>query len=419
MTSSIVSHSTLSGDNLEHERTPGEAAVMQINGREPAGSKIPAGISETNSSESIPQELVSKYQCGSLAIFTECETGQHHFAKKILCGKEWCPECGEDGSQSHNRRIARWLPKFQQISQLGYFVIEFPDRYRKVPGYAYSKNGLKLATNKIIETLAGKRCGRKGRVGGFFKRGLVRWHWFGDKKPGKWNPHANVPVDGAYIEPDQFEEIKAALKKALKCDDLIVHYSYVDQPGEIYHKLKYITRATFRQYDWSPYMANQLFNFRNCRWWGSWKDEPAWTLTKDIEAEAEAIALNAVGDLGSGICPDCGAPLKKWSRPVDSGRLVVWGAVEIGNTGYYRIPHIEWNGGELSPGARLRLEQLEDAAKTKPSVCMPSVMIRQVQWLKAHRHEIIADYELHGTTQTLDKWNIKKGMLYNLRFRVV
>ncbi|MFC1984843.1 hypothetical protein ACFLUW_00395 [Chloroflexota bacterium] len=338
---------------LELERTPGAVAVSQE--RQGGQGVHPASTCPTNS-EAYPQEQAIKYQCGSLAIFTECETGQHHFAKKILCGKEWCPECGKDDSQAHNRKIARWLPKFQQISQLGYFVIEFPDRYRKVPGYTYSKRGLQLATNKIVEVLAGKRKGRRGRVGGYFGRGLVRWHWFGDKVEGKWNPHANIAVDGAYLE--DLEPIKLALKQALKCKDLIVHYNYYEKPGEIYHKLKYITRATFKQYEWSPYMANQLFGFRNCRWWGSWQDAPAWTLNSDIEAEAEAIALKVASDIGCGICPDCGAPLKKWSKPVDSAHLVIWSAQEIGNTGYYRIPHREWNGGELSPGARLRLEQL-------------------------------------------------------------
>ena len=45
--------------------------------------------------------------------------------------------------------------------------------------------------------------GRRGRVGGYFKRGVLRWHWFGDKVPGKWNPHANVVVDSGYIENEQ------------------------------------------------------------------------------------------------------------------------------------------------------------------------------------------------------------------------
>ena len=365
--SALKSNSGASGVLTRAERTGGDLAVSGVYRESQGEVKTLPGIPKTNSKPSDEAET-TQYTCGSLIIFTECENGLHHFAKKILCGKEWCSECGEDGSQAHNRKIARWLPKFQQISQLGYIVVEFPDRYRKLPGYGYSKRGLRLASNIIVEVLAGKRMGRRGRVGGYFSRGLVRWHWFGEKKGGKWNPHANVLVDSGRIEPKQLEVIKVSLREALKCPDLIVHYSYAPTPGEIYHKLKYVTRATFRQYNWDPYMANQLYGFRNCRWWGSWKDEPAWELTKELEAEAEMIASRELTALGSGICPDCGAPLKKWARPVDSSYLVIWGAQEIGKTGYYRIPHKEWNGGELSPGARLRLEQLEQQARGKLSV---------------------------------------------------
>lgn len=353
----------------ELERTPGAVAVSGVNSRVLAGGDISLLLAppQTNSKPS-DEAIPNQYQCGSLAIFTECEKGQHHFAKKILCGKEWCPICGAEHSQAHNRKIARWLCKVQQISQLGYLIIEFPDKYREVPGYGYSKRAIRHASNRIIEVLAGKRMGRKGRVGGYFERGLVRWHWFGEKKVGKWNPHANIMVDSGYVEPEKLFEIKQALRKALKCPDLIVHYSFALTPGEIYHKLKYITRATFKEYDWSPYMANQLHGFRNSRWWGSWKDAPAWELTKEIEGEAEMIASTDINILGSGFCPDCGEPLKKWSKPVDSAFLVIWGAQEIDETGYYRIPHKEWKGGELSPDAWLRLEQLELEAKNKPSV---------------------------------------------------
>ncbi|MFC1904966.1 hypothetical protein ACFLXT_04315 [Chloroflexota bacterium] len=462
---------------LELERTPGAVAVSGVYSRELAGvSNAPAGIPQTNS-EASPITDPTNYPCGSLAIFTECETGQHHFAKKILCGKEWCPECGEDESQAHNRRIARWLPKFQQISQLGYFVIEFPDKYRKVPGWTYSKKGLRRATGIIVDVLAGKRMGRRGRVGGHFSRGLVRWHWYGDywglingslagvdtllknfsnnpdwypyaeaftgllgtltemgvnslvighnhrtiffDNPGggkayiidrlvtsfakryrlhikpystiKINQHANVAVDGGYIDADQLKEIKAQLCHGLKSPELIVHYSYFDKPGEIYHKLKYITRATFRDYNWDPHMARELFNFRNSRWWGSWKGEAAWTLNSDIEAEADALALGAIDNIGSGICPECGAALKKWSRVVDSGYLVIWGAQEIGNTGYYRIPHHEWNGGELSPAVRLRLDELEARAKEKPSVDVKCIAAREAIRRAFNRRSLYSD----------------------------
>ena len=140
-----------------------------------------------------------------------------------------------------------------------------------------------------------------------------------------------------------------------------MNYGYKNTPGKIMHAVRYVTRATFRNYDWNPYMANELFNFRNQRWWGSWKDEPAWEL-KQAEAEgADIDGLAAVGNLQEGICPDCGQPLKtlyhshntgqpvQWTKPVDSLYLTLWNAEEIAGSGYYRIPHKEWTGTVFSP----------------------------------------------------------------------
>lgn len=330
----------------------------------------------------------SSGRCGAWAVLAECISGLHHFAKRIVCGKEWCEVCGQDDSAAHKRRQSRLIssinkatgeirPRFTLIKSLGYFVIEFPDRYRKDASYKYliqaglkpesdypipySKVGLQAATKIIVDTLAGKRMGRRGRVGGFFSRGMLRWHWFGDEVVGKWNPHANVLVDCGYLEPGRLEEIKASLRKALKCPDLIVNYSYTDQPGQMMHKLRYVTRATFKNYDWDPYMAEQLFNFRNTRWWGVWQGEPAWSLKQAEDQGADVSGLAAVAHLQGGICPDCGQPLKalyhnhdtgrpvQWTKPVDSIYLTLWDAKEINGTGYYRIPHKDWTGTTFSP----------------------------------------------------------------------
>lgn len=344
----------------ELERTPGAVAVSGMAGR---GGRVEASpaFPKTNSKG-----------CGGWSVLSECSSGEHHFAKRIVCGKEYCPECGQDDSPAHKRRQSRLVPKLQQVKELGYFVIEFPEIYRhigqrgidpdpEIAAWCYSKRDLIDTTNRIVEVMAGKRMGRRGRVGGYFNRGLIRWHFYGDKIEGKWNPHANVLVDGGFLAPELLEKIKADLRAALNCPDLIVNYSFTDQPAQIMHKLRYVTRATFRNYDWNPYMATELFNFRNQRWWGSWKDGPAWELKEAEAGGADIEGLAMVNNLQNGICPDCGQPLKtlyhshktgqpvQWTKPVDSIYLMLWNAEEIAGSGYYRIPHHEWTGTSFSP----------------------------------------------------------------------
>jgi len=372
---------------------------------------------------------VKKTSCGAWAVVSECSSGKHHFAKKLVCGKEWCSVCGQDNSAAHKRRQARILPKLQQVSQLGYFVIEWPDVYRRVgqqgmdadpvgvAGWCYSKADLRATTNTIVDTMAGERCGRRGRVSGYFARGLVRWHWYGEQLSGKWNPHLNVLVDfdslsaevrdsvQPYIEAYKLELrsgpqtkkvlrelwgiecyekrksgymprplldlVQGDLRSALNCPDLIVHYSYFDKPGQIVQKARYITKATFKDEGWDRYMADELYGFRNMRWWGNWKGEPVWELSQ-AEKEGEDVGgLEAVRSLQEGVCPDCGQPLKvlyhnrktdkpvHWAKAVDSVYLLIWGAREIAGTGYYRIPHKEWAGHTFSPDELLRLEQIK------------------------------------------------------------
>ncbi len=347
----------------------------------PAGEGSPGVVAPYKDSIASPAPT-TKSACGKWATRATCEPGEHHFAKRLYCMKESCPTCGQDNSAAHRRRWTRMLSKLQQISRLGYLVIEWPDRCRYLAerglnpdppdavGWCRNKQDLKATATAILEVLGGKRVNHHGRVGGFFHRGLLRWHWFGDKLPGKWNPHLNVFVDGGHLEPARLEAIKAELRAALHVPDLIVHYSYCRTPGQMLQKLRYITRATFRNYAWDPYMAEELWKFQNTRWWGDWNDTPVWEL-KQAEVELDDLAdLEAVIKLQQGICPDCGLPLKVigynrktgkplcWSRPVESTYLLSSGAQAIAGTSYYREPHEQCQGSGLSPPDRRRLAEM-------------------------------------------------------------
>jgi len=258
----------------------------------------------------------------------ECENG-HRFGKEIVCGKEWCQSCGEDGSKAHNRRFVRWLPKVQQCRQVGYFVFTIPeesrDRYR-------SKRALTELGRAVQEML--KAFG--------FRRGLRRWHWFGDKST-RWNPHLNILVDRGYIPDELLEKVKTAYAGILGVSMADVNYHYQRSPGRMVHTLKYVTRATFHDWSWDPDMAIELHGFRNMVVWGRglWKDKPAWSL-KDLKGKARAdiqgLDIQAIEKLAAGICPVCGRPVT-WNKALPAGLLSIVPKHPFG-AGYWRLQDI-------------------------------------------------------------------------------
>ena len=238
-------------------------------------------------------------QCGSFALVGQCKNG-HIWVKKLVCGREWCPECGKRDSDSHSRRVARWIPKIQQLEAVGYLVVEFCLKDRE--NYLSAKN-LSAAATRVKGYL--KRRG--------YARGVMRWHFFGDRNVGNYNPHLNILMDSGHISKGEIDELRKDIAGILGVDNVIVNYSYLTTPRRIMHKVKYVTRATFTERKWNTALAEELYNFRNCRWWGKWDSGPAWEFdlqTADTEAARQLIYLEA------GICPDCGEKIS-WSS---SGR---------------------------------------------------------------------------------------------------
>lgn len=270
-------------------------------------------------------------------IAAECEEG-HRFAKELVCNKEWCRVCGEDGSIAHNRRFIRWLPKIQQLKSVGYFVFTIPEDIR----YRYrSKASLGKLGHDVQEIL--KNHG--------FSRGLRRWHLFGDEST-KYHPHLNLLVDGAFISRQLVNIIKSEYSKLLGVDNVSIHYGYRSTPGKMIHTLKYVTRATFRQYEWDPQMALEIHNFRNMVVWGRglWSDK-AGILSSELEAwsmeavigkdkkELSDMDVQAISELGSGNCPVCHKTLH-WSEALPVQLLKEVNKTSYG-AGYYRLDDIK------------------------------------------------------------------------------
>lgn len=286
-------------------------------------------------------------------IAGECEDG-HRFAKELVCGKEFCGVCGEDDSIAHLRRFARWLPKAQQFEVMGYFVFTIPQGLRSK---YRTKKALGDLGHKVQELL--KSYGHS--------RGLRRWHWFGDI--AKWglrvnpvfHPHLNCLVDGGFISEKKVAAIKCAYASLLGVDVVDVNYRYRRLPGKMVHTLKYVTRATFRDYDLDLEMAMELRGFRNMVVWGrgQWDSPPVWSLA-DLggkpKAEIEELDIEAINSLAAGACPVCGKALT-WGEALPIGLLTMVEKQPLG-AGYYRLADVRPPPG-LPPDIKQRLYWLE------------------------------------------------------------
>ncbi|AXH73879.1 MAG: hypothetical protein [Bacteriophage sp.] len=227
--------------------------------------------------------------CSKGFLYGACGNG-HEFLKNVVCSKEFCADCGKDGSPIHSTRIDRWNPKVRALNEkaIGVLVVTIPEELRNEFTYpGYLSNFRTALKNKL------KKLG--------YDRGLMRWHLFGDCKECKgkgcaecfntgagkvYKPHLNIIINGAYIPniytSEMFTEIQTFLKTYFKQRHgystdkaLNIHYSYKNTPEKIAHIVKYITRSTHRIYN--AEIAEHLHNYRLTTVWGTWKDAKAIT----------------------------------------------------------------------------------------------------------------------------------------------
>jgi hypothetical protein len=247
--------------------------------------------------KSMLQTLRGKVNCTFWSLVGECKNG-HQYAKELLCGREWCPECGKKNSKAHRRRYSRWLPKVQQINVLGYLIITFPPKLRE-----------KFRDPKILrdfDRYVKRLLKREG-----YSRGFMRWHFFGNK-PRVYHPHLNILLDHGFMRKADLKRLKHLIKTHLNIKVQDIKYQYDVNPGKKFHLLKYVTRATFLDLDWDCELAMRLYNFRNMISWGSWKDEPVWEVSREDKEFC---------DLEQGICPICGEEIEWFGGVVRTREL--------------------------------------------------------------------------------------------------
>jgi len=279
--------------------------------------------------------------CASFFIPGNCGGGHSH-VKMTVCGREWCPDCGKDGSYSHNRRQERWNNgKYETFGDVGYMVItipgelrnEFKDRELLQRFRRYFLRKLKRtridgsSSFTLIPYQYKNRRGemktgmRKKYVG--YENGFVRYHYAGDCKSCKgkgcdtcnytgagreFKPHLNILLPSGYVSKALLNKFKEDVAKWMRKEFNLsytpkknIYYNYASTKDPYYtekkyHKLRYVTRATFRHYN--PEIKEVLHGFRTGSSWGKFKgNEDIKTHTHAIEKGCCFKCLEQTGEI--------------------------------------------------------------------------------------------------------------------------
>jgi len=286
----------------------------------PAAAERDKDSKDTSFSVYTPKaELCWPVCCTSVLRAVCTKDTNHQVAKPLLCGREWCPSCGQKDSFSHKTRTSRMLRRAKQFETMNYWIIEMPIASRYL---LRSKFAWREFKNLVLMVL--KEFG--------FDRQVWRYHWFGDDDPVRrgWNPHLNILTDGGYLPDKKFEALKSRLRYLLGEPKLIVRKEYRATPAEMMHTVKYVCRATFRDRSWDYAMADELYKFQNGRSRGNFKGDAVWG-NEDHEAGASAESR-----LMESKCHRCDGDLV-WQKPESVFNLILWDAKPIGDTGFYEL----------------------------------------------------------------------------------
>jgi endogenous inhibitor of DNA gyrase (YacG/DUF329 family) len=322
----------------------------------PGGEESSPGIPSTNLSQdvrntilsdpdtgkkTIDQDLVSYYldciaqvetpeaksylpfpskKCGQWCAVGECENG-HRFAFLLNCRHPYCSICGVI---EHQRKIAAFLPRVQQLLPAALLTIRPPNDCQVFERNRYARRRFIKAVIHALKSLG-------------YRRGIIFIHLFGDDKT-KYAFHLHVLVDGDWLEPEELDDLCRKLRRMIYPrwvvrkwgDSLIVNYHYKQTQGEIYHSLFYCSRPTFTHFEGNEWLADSIRGEKLVRTWGRWHEAPKWHL------DDSGKKVQALVSLEKGKCPICGEPLVWFRKPTYKALVEPQIEEDLGG-GYYRL----------------------------------------------------------------------------------
>lgn len=176
--------------------------------------------------------------CGRNFVHLE-DNAEHIKINRMRCKNEFCPECGQNNSALHKKRVSRATGRLFHTPVLGYMVFTLPDTISEL-----------FPDKKVLSKLS-KHAWQVSNKYFDTDGGMSQVHLMGDK-PGKLHIHFNVlfPVNGTTGKVDQavLDELRTAWTAivnkefGLSLPTTSVYYKFAVEEGRKLHKVKYVLR---------------------------------------------------------------------------------------------------------------------------------------------------------------------------------
>jgi hypothetical protein len=206
------------------------------------------------------------YSCTKSMIWGE--TKKNNYYKLLTCGKEWCKDCGQMHSITHDRKINAIFPKFKRLilnegKPVGYLIVTVPKELRNNFRNQKVLNDFRTYWRRKLKRF-GANCG------------LIRYHWSGEDGY-HWHPHLNILFPQDWIELETLKNWRAELSNWFKDYFNLnynpksnLYYSFTYEIGKLNHWVSYVTRPT--QIKYNKWNESTIKGYRNTAPFGKFPD---------------------------------------------------------------------------------------------------------------------------------------------------